>query len=102
MNDIIKKLVDIDDQAKEYQQETESQKEALYREIEEEKQAVYDKYMSEAEAEVESETQALRDKSEKKYRKRIDELNEISKALDAQYEANSDKWVSEIVERVLA
>ena len=71
MTDMIKKLVDIDEQAKLLSRETEKEKERLARELEAEKKEVYDRYMLDAEKRV------------------------------IAYSANREKWVDEIVKRTL-
>ena len=55
MQDIIKKLVDIDNQAKQYSEETKKQKLELEKEIEDEVKKIHDKYMAQAAEEAEAE-----------------------------------------------
>ena len=48
MNDVIKKLVEIDEKAKAFGEETQKQKEEYEEKIKEESKKVYEKYMSDA------------------------------------------------------
>ena len=83
MTDMIKKLVDIDEQAKLLSRETEKEKERLARELEAEKKEVYDRYMLDAEKRAGSESGKLREEAAKAFEKKeqqrakaLDELNE--------------------------
>lgn len=101
MKDIIKELVDIDEQAKLYSEETKKQKEALEKEIEEEVQKIQDKYKAEAKEEVELKKQDIEKKSANKFNINEEKRKAAMSKLQRQFDENSEKWVNEIVEDVL-
>lgn len=101
MKDIIKELVDIDEQAKLYSEETKKQKEALEKEIEEEVQKIQDKYKAEAKEEVELKKQDIEKKSADKFNINEEKRKAAMSKLQRQFDENSEKWVNEIVEDVL-
>lgn len=101
MKDIIKELVDIDEQAKLYSEETKKQKEALEKEIEEEVQKIQDKYKAEAKEEVELKKQDIEKKSADKFNINEEKRKAAMSKLQRQFDENFEKWVNEIVEDVL-
>ena len=101
MTDMIKKLVDIDEQAKLLSRETEKEKERLSRELEAEKKEVYDRYMLDAEKRAGSESGKLREEAAKAFEKKEQQRAKALDELNEKYSANREKWVDEIVKRTL-
>jgi len=62
----------------------------------------YDKYMKDAQAEVEKESADLIKEAELEFKETEAQTEAVAKELDKQFGENRDKWVNEIVERVLA
>lgn len=102
MEDMIKKLVDIDDKAKRLHKENEKQRLVLAHEIETQKKALHEKHMSQARSRVENETESVRNNAEESFRKNEKKREDSKKRLDSQFEKNGEKWIDEIVSRVLA
>lgn len=102
MQDVIKKLVEIDEQAKAFGEETKKQKEEYEIRIQEEAQKEYSKHMEDAEKEVERQKKIVESESEEKFKKneafRAEQIREIKRKFDE----NADKWVDEIVAEVLS
>lgn len=102
MENMIKKIVDADNEAKALEQAAIQEKETLEKQIDEEAQAIYDKYMSDAEETV------MRNNAneENKARQQLDEIRKkhgsLKIKLQSDFEQNCDKWVDEIVRRTLA
>lgn len=102
MENMIKKIVDADNEAKALEQAAIQEKETLEKQIEEEAKAIYDKYMSDAEETV------MRNNAneENKARQQLDEIRKkqgsLKIKLQSDFEQNCDKWVDEIVIRTLA
>ena len=102
MENMIKKIVDADNEAKALEQAAIQEKETLEKQIEEEAKAIYDKYMSDAEETV------MRNNTneENKARQQLDEIRKKQSSLkiklQSDFEQNYDKWVDEIVRRTLA
>lgn len=102
MENMIKKIVDADNEAKALEQAAIQEKETLEKQIEEEAKAIYDKYMSDAEETV------MRNNAneENKARQQLDEIRKkqgsLKIKLQSDFEQTCDKWVDEIVIRTLA
>ncbi|MEE1319294.1 MAG: hypothetical protein UHD05_07260 [Ruminococcus sp.] len=101
MENMIRKIVEADNEAKAIELETLKEKEELSKAIEEEAQKIYDKYMNEA-----LETVKRNDLNEEKIaEKQWEEIQKKHKSaqikLESDYELNCDKWVDTIVNRVL-
>ena len=101
MTDMIKKLVDIDEQAKLLSRETEKEKERLARELEVEKKEVYDRYMLDADKRTGTESDKLREEAAKAFEKKEQQRAKALDELNEKYSANREKWVDEIVKRTL-
>ena len=92
MKDVIKELVDIDEQAKKYNEETNKQKEALESQIDEEVKQIHDRYMADAKVEVEAKKKQIEKEAKRKA---------SAEKLQKKFDENADKWVNEIVEDIL-
>lgn len=102
MENMIKKIVDADNEAKALEQNALKEKEELEKQIEAEAKQIYDKYMSEAEETVRRNNV----NEENKARQQLNEIkkkqNSVNIKLQADFDRNFDKWVDEIVSRALA
>ena len=101
MENMIRKIVDADNEAKAIELETLKEKEELNRLIDEESQIIYDKYMNEA-----LETIKRNELNEEKIaQQQWEEIQKKHKSaeikLQSDYDLNCDKWVDAIVNRVL-
>lgn len=102
MQDVIKKLVDIDEQAKKFSEETNKEKEKLEVQIKEETEKIYEKYMSDAKAEVETEKKKIEADGAAKFENSEEHRKEQVQALKAKFDENADKWVEQIVSEVIS
>lgn len=102
MENMIKKIVDADNEAKALEQNALQEKEILSRQIDDEAKKIYEKYMSDAEETVSRNNT----NEENKTRQQLDEIkkkqNSISIKLQSDFDQNFDRWVDEIVSRTLA
>lgn len=102
MENMIKKIVDADNEAKALEQSAIQEKESLEKQIECEAKAIYDKYMSDAEETVKRNNA----NEESKARQQLDEIKKkqssVSIKLQSDFDQSCDKWVDEIVSRTLA
>lgn len=101
MENMIKKIVDADDEAKAMEQKMQQEKDELSKQIKEETEKIYEKYMSAA-----NETVKRNDlQEEKRAAKQLSEINAKQNSvlikLQSDYERNCDKWCDQIVERTL-
>ena len=101
MENMIKKIVDADNEAKAIELETLKKKEELNKIIEEESQKIYDKHMNEA-LEIIKHNDLNEEKIAEKQWEEIQNKHKSAEIkLQSDYELNCDKWVDTIVERVL-
>lgn len=102
MKDVIKELVDIDEKAKIYNEETRNKKLELEQEIREETERIREKYIEDAKKEVEKQKKMIEAEGEEKYNKSKKLREEQAQALKKKFDENADKWVEQIVGDVLA
>lgn len=101
MEDMIKKIVEADNKAKEMEKDLLKEKKQLSRSIEEETQMVYDKYMKKALEAVEQNDVAEEKKTDALLQEIANKHKSAQSKLQSDYENNCDKWVDEIVKRVI-
>ena len=99
---MIKKIVDADSQAQAMVEADEKAAEEEKRKIEEEAAAIYKRYMDKAMEEVEINDAYLEKRSERKIKEISAKQESALIKLRADYEQNRDKWVDEIVSRVVS
>lgn len=102
MQDMIKKLVEIDEQARLYSEETERERDRLEHEIELDAKAIEEKYMADAKDEVEKETEALKQKNAESFEKKDNIRKASLKKLEEKFRSEKDNWVNRIVDNVLS
>ncbi len=102
MQNMIKKIVDADSQAQAMVEADEKAAEEEKRKIEEEAAAIYKRYMDKAMEEVEINDAYLEKRSERKIKEISAKQESALIKLRADYEQNRDKWVDEIVSRVVS
>lgn len=102
MENMIKKIVDADNEAKTLEQNALKEKEELEMQIEDEAKQIYDKYMSEAEETVRRNNVNEENKARQQLIEIQKKQNSVKIKLQADFDRNSDKWVDEIVSRALA
>ena len=96
MQDMIRKIVEADTEAKAMDEANRKSAEEEKRKIEQEAAALYNSYMESAKREIVKNNAYL----EKRYFKRWTDITAMIK-LRMDYEQNCDRWVDEIVRRVL-
>ncbi len=102
MQDMLKKIIEMDEQARLVKEKAEKEKAATEQEIIKVKQQIHDDYINRAKARVEKNLEADKADAEKSW--------EITKAkhkaaltqLEIHDKENHDKWVQEIFNRVIA
>ena len=102
MQNMIKKIVDADSQAQAMVAPAPTAAEEEKRKIEEEAAAIYKRYMDKAMEEVEINDAYLEKRSERKIKEISAKQESALIKLRADYEQNRDKWVDEIVSRVVS
>lgn len=102
MQNMIKKIVDADSQVQAMVEADQKAAEEEKRKIEEEAAAIYKRYMDKAMEEVEINDAYLEKRSERKIKEISAKQESALIKLRADYEQNRDKWVDEIVSRVVS
>lgn len=102
MQDMIRRIVDADNEAKALEESNRRAAEQQKLKIEEDAKKIYEKYMKEAEAEIVKNNTYL----EKRFARKLSDVTAKQESaqikLRSDFEQNRDKWVNEIVSRVLA
>lgn len=101
MQDMIKRIVEADNQAKALEEENLKATEEEKQRIEEQAEEIYRKYMEQAQAEIEKNDEYLRKKYARKLKDAEAKQASILIKLKSDYEQNRDRWVDEIVDRVV-
>lgn len=101
MENMIKKIVDADNEAKEMEKNLAKEKSELNQKIDEEAQSIYDKYMIDA-LETIKQNDAVEERNAADKWKEIKAKHDSAHIkLQSDFENNCDKWVNEIVSRVI-
>ena len=98
---MIKRIVEADSQAKALDEANKKAAEEKKRRIEEEAAAIYKKYMDQAQEEVEKNNAYLEKRNERKIKEISAKQESALIKLRSDYEQNRDRWVDEIVSRVV-
>ena len=101
MQDMIKRIVEADNEAKALEEANKKAAEREKLKIEEQAKAIYQEYMDEAQKTIEKNDAYL----EKRFARKLTDVNAKQEStlikMRADYESNRDRWVDEIVSRVI-
>ena len=101
MENMIKKIVDADNEAKAMEENALKEKEELSKKIDEETKKIYDSYMKDALETVKRNDSLEEKKAEKLWVEIQNKQKSAHIKLQSDYEQNCDKWVDAIVSRTL-
>ena len=101
MQDMIKRIVEADSQAKAFEEANEKKAELERQKIEQQAAAIYQKYMDQAQEEVAKNDAYLNVRMDRKLRDIAARQESALIKLRSDYEQNRDRWVDEIVSRVI-
>lgn len=102
MENMIKKIVEADNEAKAMEQKVLEEKEMLTKQINEETQKIYDEYMSKALETIKNNNASEEKKADQLWKEVQSKQRSAHIKLKSDYELNCDKWVDSIVERTLS
>ena len=102
VENMIKKIVDADNEAKAMEKDTLEEKEELSKTIEAETKKIYDDFMAKAEEVVKRNDIQETKKAEQQWEEIQSKHNSVHIKLDSDFKLNCDKWVDEIVKRTVA
>lgn len=101
MQDMIKRILEADNEAKVLEQKNRKAAEAEKQKIEREAEAIYQKYMEEAQAEIAKNNAYLEKRNARKLKDIAARQESALIKLRADYDRNRDRWIDEIVSRVI-
>ncbi len=101
MQNMIQRIIDADNEAKVLEAENRRKAEAQKEEIEKQAKEMYDNYISAAMETVKKNDALEEQKTEKAWQEISAKQNSAMIKLKADFENNRDRWVDEIVSRVI-
>lgn len=101
MQDMVRRIVEADAEAKALEEANRKAAEKERQKIEEQAEAIYQQYMDDAEKEIERNDAYLEKRSEKKLADILARQESALIKLKSDYEQNRDHWVEEIYNRVV-
>ena len=102
MQDMLKKIIEMDEQARLVKEQAQQEKAATEQEIIDTKKRIYNEYIERAKIRVEKNLEVDRTNAQKQWEKSQVKNEEIINELETSFSENSEKWAEEIVKRVLA
>ena len=101
MQNMLKKIIEMDEQARLVKEQAIKDKAATEQEIIETKKKIYNDYIDRAKDRVRKNLEVDRANAEKEWEKAQAKHQETLVNLDKMYSENHDMWVNQIVERVI-
>lgn len=102
MQDMISKIVEMDEKAQELTAEAQKRKADSQQEIAKAKEDIYDEYIARARMHIKEIEEVESKSAEKQWLVTKDKQEKTLKALNDNFSANGDSWVNSIIEKVLA
>ncbi len=102
MQNMIKRIVEADNEAKALEEANRNAAEEEKKQIEKEAEAIYQKYMDEAREEIAKSDAYLEKRTDRKLKNVAAKQESALIKLKSDYEQNRDRWVDEIVSRVVS
>lgn len=102
MQDMLKKIIEMDEQARLVKEKAQQEKAATENEIIETKKKIYNDYIERAKDRVKKNLEVDRANAEKKWEITKAQHEQAMQSLNDMYDKNCDKWVDEIVSRVIS
>lgn len=101
MQDLMKQIVELDRQAREITDSAQKEKVDSEKELVKKREQLRNDYLEQARKKLSENEPRERAAAEAEWQEKNKKNVEISKRLDDLYRENGDRWVSEIVQRVL-
>lgn len=102
MQDLLKKIIEMDEQARTIEQKVKAEKLASEAEVEELREKIYNDYINRAKDRIEKNISVDKAHAKEKLAEFEKQTDELKAEMDRLYEAEKDRWTDEIVNRVLA
>ncbi len=101
MQDMLKKIIEMDEQARLVKEQAQKDKAATEQEIIETKKKIYDDYIERAKERVRKNLEVSKEKAEKEWEETEKKHQQIAKCLEDADKQNHEIWVNEIVKNVI-
>ncbi len=101
MQDMLKKIIEMDEQARLVKEKAQQEKAATENEIIKTKEKIYNDFIDRAKDRVRKNLEVDRANAQKEWEITKQKHHNTMVQLDKSYEDNCDKWVDEIVNRVI-
>ena len=102
MQDLLKRIIEMDEQARKIEQKAKDEKLRSEAEVEQLKEQIYNDYIVRAKDRVEKNIAVDRENADKKYAQAQQHAEEMKQHMNRLYQENKDIWVDEIVKQSLA
>ena len=102
MQDLLKKIIEMDEQARKIEQQAKSEKLASEAEIDELREKIYNDYIIRAKDRIEKNIAVDKAHADEKLAAFEKEAEKLKSDMDNKCSAEKERWVNEIVSRVLA
>ena len=102
MQDLLKKIIEMDEQARKVEQQAKSEKLKSEEEVEKLREQIYNDYIDRAKARVEKNISVEENRAQEYLKAYAERIDSAKKEMHSVYETNRDQWVDEIVKRSLA
>ena len=102
MQDLLKKIIEMDEHARKIKETAEQDKLKSEQEIEALKQSIYDDYIERAKERVEKNIAVDQQNADEKLSAYAQKIADCKADMQRRYEQHKDEWVDEILARVLA
>lgn len=101
MDDVIKRLVEVDRECANKVKEALEKKKNAQSNMSSKRNDIYNEYIEKQQGTIEEHKTKLLDQNEQEAMNHEKEYNETIKKIDSLYNENKDKWVSQIIERCI-
>lgn len=102
MQDLLKRIIEMDEQARKIEQQAKDEKLRSETEVEQLKEQIYNDYIVRAKDRIEKNIAVDRENADKKYARAQQQNEEIKQEMNRLYTEKKDRWVDQIVKRSLA
>ncbi|MGN0558118.1 MAG: hypothetical protein ACI4IS_01560 [Acutalibacteraceae bacterium] len=101
MEDMLKKIVEMDEKARELKIKAQQDKAASVEKVEKARKELYEGYLEKARERAKKNAEAEQQHADREWEETKKQYDKISSALEAEYAKNCDRWVNEIFENVI-
>ena len=101
MQDLLKRIIEMDEQARKIEQQAKDEKLRSETEVEQLKEQIYNDYIVRAKDRIEKNIAVDRENADKRYAQAKQHHEAMKQEMNRLYNENKDRWVDEIVKRAL-